>query len=214
MKRAVSTFWKDEGASVSLEAVIIMPILAWVFVASFVFFDAFRVYNTSIKATYAVADVLSRRTATIASSDIEGLADVFQFLTRNTAGSSMRVTQITRQQGGYRIDWSHGTDGMTYIRASDFPDFIDRIPIMAYGDRMLIIETFLPYRPAFDAGLSEQEFVNFTVTRPRFAGQVAFDADLPNSYVYDNNASPTGQDGFYYVDEDETPDPTWDNASY
>ena len=209
----IRRFIRSEDASVAIEAVIIMPILAWVFVASFVFFDAFRVYNTSIKATYAVADVLSRRTSQISSTDIEGLADVFQFLTRNTAGSSIRVTQITRQAGGYRIDWSHGTDGMTYIRASDFPDFIDRIPIMAFGDRLLLIETFLPHRPAFSAGLSDQEFVNFTVTRPRFAGQVAFQANLPNSYVYDNNALPSGNDGFFWVDPDgwdDSYDPDWD----
>ena len=216
MKRMIRAFWKDEGASVALEAVIVMPILAWVFVASFVFFDAFRVYNTSIKATYAVADVLSRRTSEIASSDIEGLSDVFQFLTRNTAGSALRVSQITRQEGGYRIDWSHGTDGQTYIRASDFPDFIDRIPIMAFGDRMLLIETFLPHRPAFSAGLSDQEFSNFTITRPRFAGQVAFVADLPNSYVYSNNGYPSGQDGFFWIDDpddEEDDDPDWDNWS-
>ena len=214
MSRSLRRFWQDEGASVALEAVIVTPILAWVFVASFVFFDAFRVYNTSIKATYAVADVLSRRTSEIASSDIEGLADVFQFLTRNTAGSALRVTQITRQQGGYRIDWSHGTDGLTYIRASDFPNFIDRIPIMAFGDRMLLVETFLPHRPAFSAGLAAQEFVNFTITRPRFAGQVPFNADMGNSYVYSNNGTPTGQDGFYYTNEeggaDPAHDPDWD----
>lgn len=212
---ALRSFWKDERASVALEAVIVTPILCWTFVASFVFFDAYRVYNTSIKSTYAVADVLSRRTTVIASTDIEGLADVFQFLTQNTAGSSMRVTQITRQQGGYRIDWSHGTDGMTYVRASDFPDFIDRIPIMAFGDRLLLIETVLPYRPAFSAGLSEQEYVNFTVTRPRFAGQVAFDANLDNSYVYHNDGTPTGQDGFYWIDEPpddgSDDDPDWDH---
>ncbi|PIV74047.1 MAG: hypothetical protein COW55_10745 [Rhodobacteraceae bacterium CG17_big_fil_post_rev_8_21_14_2_50_65_11] len=215
MLTALRTFWRDDRASVAIEALIVMPILTWVFVASFVFFDAYRVYNTSIKATYAVADVLSRRTSEIASSDIEGLAGVFQFLTQNTAGSSMRVTQITRQAGGYRIDWSHGTNGMTYVRPSDFPDFIDRIPIMAFGDKMLLIETILPYRPAFAAGLSDQEYVNFTVTRPRFAGQVAFDADMANSYVYSNSGAATGQDGFYYIDgapddgSDDNPD--WDH---
>lgn len=216
MTQLIRTFWKDDRASVALEAVIVMPILAWVFVASFVFFDAFRVYNTSIKATYAVADVLSRRTSEIASSDIEGLSDVFQFLTRNTAGSALRVSQITRQEGGYRIDWSHGTDGLTYIRASDFPDFIDRIPIMAFGDRMLLVETFLPYRPAFSAGLADQEFTNFTITRPRFAGQVPFEADLPNSYVYSNNGYPSGQDGFFWIDgepDGTDDDPDWDNWS-
>ncbi len=219
MSNLIKRFWKDDGASVAIEAVIVTPILAWVFVASFVFFDAFRVYSTSVKATYAVADVLSRRTANIASTDIEGLADVFQFLTRNTAGSAIRVTQITRQELGYRIDWSHGTDGLTYLRASDFPDLVDRIPIMAFGDRLLMVETFLPYSPAFSVGMSEQNFTNFTVTRPRFAGQVPFTANLANSFVYDNNASPSGQDGFYYIDgppDDEVTndDPDWDNWDY
>lgn len=203
MTPMIKKFWQREDASVAMEAVIVMPILTWVFIASFVFFDAFRVYNTSIKATYSVADVMSRRTTTIASTDIEGLAEVFQFLTRNTAGSALRITQITRQTGGYRIDWSHGTDGLTYLRASDFPDFIDQIPIMAFGDRMLLVETFLPHRPAFSVGLADQEFVNFTVTRPRFAGQVAFNANLGNSYVYVNDGTPMGEDGFYYVEPNE-----------
>ncbi|MGR3640740.1 TadE/TadG family type IV pilus assembly protein [Alterinioella nitratireducens] len=198
MRAMIRNFWRRDEASVALEAVIVMPILTWIFIASFVFFDAFRVYNTSIKATYSVADVMSRRTNTISSTDIEGLAEVFQFLTRNTSGSSLRITQITRQTGGYRIDWSHGTDGLTYLRASDFPAIVDQIPIMAFGDRMLLVETFLPHRPAFNVGLSDQEFVNFTVTRPRFAGQVDFNANLGNSYVYENDGSPTGTDGFYY----------------
>jgi hypothetical protein len=211
MKRLIRNFWCRDEASVAVETVIVMPILAWVFIASFVFFDAFRVYNTSIKATYSVADVLSRRTASIAASDIEGLADVFQFLTRNTAGSALRITQITRQAGGYRIDWSHGTDGMTYLRASDFPEIVDQIPIMAFGDRMLLVESYLPYRPAFNAGLSDQEYVNFTVTRPRFAGQVPFVDDMGNSYTYVNDGSPQGEDGFYYIDPemDVDTDPDW-----
>ncbi len=215
MRNMLKKFWKEEKATVALEAVLLTPILAWVFIASFVFFDAFRTYNTSIKATYAVADVLSRRTAEIASSDIEGLSDVFQFLTRDTEGTAIRITQITRQTSGYRVDWSHGTDGMTYVRESDFDDFVDQIPIMAFGDRLLLVETVLPYSPAFSVGLTEQDFYSFTVTRPRFAGQVAFDADMGNSYVYDNGNDVFGTDGIYYVVEDDgvDDDPAWDGGS-
>ncbi len=35
-------FWKDDSAAVAFETVIITPVLAWTFIASFVFFDAFR----------------------------------------------------------------------------------------------------------------------------------------------------------------------------
>ncbi len=202
--QTLKTFLRDERASVALEAVIIMPILTWFFVGSFVFFDAYRTYNTSIKSTYSVADVLSRRTASIASSDIEGLADIFRFMTRDTEGTSMRVTQITRQDNAYRIDWSHGTDGMTYLRPVDFDEeLLGQIPIMAFGDRLLLIETVLPYEPAFSIGMESQEYYSFTVVRPRFAGQVAFDADMGNSYVYENGTDTYGYDGIVYDPPDD-----------
>ena len=65
MKRLIKAYWKDERASVALEAVIVIPILAWVFVASFVFFDAFRVYNTSMSV---LAISLVRRDSTSATA--------------------------------------------------------------------------------------------------------------------------------------------------
>ena len=202
MIRSLRKFWTDQSAAVAIEAVIITPILAWLFVASFVFFDAFRTYNTSIKATYSMADVLSRQTESIRSTDIEGLSDIFQFMTRNTSGTAMRVSQITRRQNGHRIDWSHATDGRTRLRDADLADREDNIPVMAFGDRLLLVETFLPYVPAFTVGVGEQEFTNFTVTRPRFAGQVPFIADLPNSYVYTRNGT-SGWDWDDWEEDDE-----------
>jgi hypothetical protein len=52
----------DERAAVAFETVLMTPILVWAFIGSFVFFDAYRVYNTSVKTTYMVADMLSRQT--------------------------------------------------------------------------------------------------------------------------------------------------------
>ncbi len=188
MRRYVRRFLKDTDAAVAMETLIITPILAWLFVASFIFFDAFRAYNTSLKATYAIADVLSRQTDTIFGSDLEGLADVFDHITRNTAGSSMRVTEISQSDDQYLIRWSYATDGRARLFNANLPEFEEQLPVMAVGDRILLVETFLPYDPFFDLGFEGIEFTNFTVTRPRFAGLVPFNDGSAPTYC------PTGCD--------------------
>lgn len=168
-------FLAETRGAVAMEALIITPILAWAFVGSFVFFDAFRTYATSLKATYAVADVLSRELDWIYGSDIEGFAEIFQHITRNTSGSSMRVSQVAYDGTNLSIDWSYPTGGETRLRDSDVGDIADQIPIMASGERVILVETFVPYRPFINVGIDDFEFTNFTVTRPRFTGQLQFD---------------------------------------
>ncbi|MBF9030214.1 pilus assembly protein [Rhodobacterales bacterium HKCCE3408] len=180
MLRPVRIFVRNERAAVALEAIIMTPILAWLFTASFIFFDAFRTYNTSLKATYAIADVLSRQTDLVYGSDIEGLANIFQHISRNPGGSSMRVSEIrwdadAGSDGEYAVDWSYPTGGETRLRDSDIPNIIDQLPVMANGERVIVVETFVPYDPYFTVGIDDIEFTNFTVTRPRFAGQLPFD---------------------------------------
>lgn len=165
-------FAADERAAVSIEAAILLPTLVFFYISAFIFFDAFRVYATSVKATYAVADVLSRQTTFVFASDIEGLNSIFQHLTRNRDGSDMRVSQVHQSNDGLEVEWSYGTGAQTILRDQDLPGIDDRIPEIALGERVIIVETRLPYRPIFDVGISEQVFENFTVTRPRFAGQI------------------------------------------
>ncbi len=71
----------DDAGSVSVETVIIMPILLWVYVATFVIFDGFRTHNQNVKAAYTIGDMLSRETNAIDNAYLEGLSDVFDFLT-------------------------------------------------------------------------------------------------------------------------------------
>ncbi len=176
-------FWTDTRAAVAFEAVIILPILTWAFMSSFIFFDAYRVYTSSIKANYAIADVLSRQTNTITAYDINGLNEVFQHLVRDTSGTRMRVTQVAWDGSSYSVDWSYGTTGEAQLFDSSLEEIQELLPVMAVSERIILLETFVPYQPAFDAGLTLMNFENFTFTRPRYAGQVPFDdsEDPPSS---------------------------------
>lgn len=177
--RRLRRFWKDETAAVTLEAVIITPVLALAFLGSFVIFDAFRTYNTSIKATYAVADILSRQTSTVFPADIEGMAEIFEYMVRNQGDAQLRATQIVYDENEddnqHTVEWSYATNNKERLFTANLTNLEDRLPIMADEERILLIETFIPYRPAFSIGLGLMTFENFTVTRPRYAEKVPFE---------------------------------------
>lgn len=176
MKRLFKHYLRDTSAAVSFETVIIFPILLWAWVGTFAFFDAYRVYNTSIKATFTVADLISRQTSTVYGYDIEGMARMLDSMIRDTNGVEMRVTQILRDtEGNYRVDWSHGTGTQAELFTASLDALNGRLPDMANGERVVLVESFVDYEPAFNVGLNDLTFENFTLTRPRYAGQVPYD---------------------------------------
>lgn len=180
IKAALKHFRTDERGASALESIIIVPALIWVFVSSFVFFDAFRTYNSSVKATYTVADVLSRQTRTVTAFDIEGMAELFNNLVRNNGDVRMRVTQIhyTAATDTMAVEWSYATNNEARLFTANLTDMEELLPQMADAERLLLVETFIPYRTAFDLGLDVITFRNFNFTRPRFAGQVPFDPTI------------------------------------
>lgn len=179
MKRLFMNYLKDTTAAVSLESVIVFPMLTWAWVGTFAFFDAYRVYNTSIKATFTIADLISRQTSTVYGYDIEGMATMLEAMIRDTDGVEMRVTQILRDTSGdYRVDWSHGTGTQAQLYTANLAAIEDRLPDMANGERVVLVESFVDYDPAFNIAINDLTFDNFTLTRPRYAGQVPYDDDM------------------------------------
>jgi hypothetical protein len=177
LPRVIRRFCKDENAAIAMETVIITPVLAWCFIASFVFFDAFRTYNSSIKATYAVADIVSRQTNMLFESDIEGYANIFEHLVRNNGNARLRVSQIfyNGNTDTYCVEWSDATNGEAELFTANLPDIEELLPNMAHAERLILVQSSIPYQPVFRAGIDIITFRNFTFTRPRYAGQVPFE---------------------------------------
>lgn len=175
--RKIRRFWKDDSAAVALETVIITPVLVWCFIGSFVFFDAFRTYNSSIKATYAIADIISRQTNTVLESDIEGLSEIFEHLVRNNGDARLRVSQIFYNgiTDSFCVEWSDATNGEAELFTANLVDMEELLPRVAHTERLILVQSFIPYQPVFNAGMDVITFSNFTFTRPRYAGQVPFE---------------------------------------
>ena len=66
-------FRRSEEGSLSVETIFAIPMLVWAITATFVFWDAFKTLNVSQKATYTVADMLSRETQTIDADYLTGM---------------------------------------------------------------------------------------------------------------------------------------------
>ena len=179
LRSDASTFLRsDQAGSVSFETVLILPLLLWFYVGSFVFFDAFKAYNRNVKAAYTVSDMLSRQTDAIDNAYLEGLTDVFDYMATQRHNSWLRIAQV-RWQGRnnrYRVDWTRGTNGKnsTRIRNSNLNEIEDRLPPLVNGERILIVDAYTEYTPAFSVGLSPTITLrNFVATSPRFAPQLA-----------------------------------------
>ena len=168
----IRRFWADTSAAVAFETVLVLPLLIWAYIGSFVFFDAFRTYNTSVKASYTIADLISRQQEMIGPDDIVGYANIMTHIVRDTPPIRMRVTQIGMVDGDYQVDWSHGVNGAARLFTATLPQIEDRLPLMGNGERVVVVETTVFYSPPFDLGLTDIDFDNFTLVRPRYAGQV------------------------------------------
>ena len=92
IKRLCARFRREERAAVSTEFVLILPLLLWWYVGSFAFYDAFRDYNVTVKASYTLGDILSRQTE-IDNDYLDGLESLLEFMTAGT-GAWLRVSSI------------------------------------------------------------------------------------------------------------------------
>ena len=59
-RRVLARFLRDQDGSASIEAVIMMPMVFWVYLAMFTFFQTYQEYYTNQKAAYTIGDMISR----------------------------------------------------------------------------------------------------------------------------------------------------------
>ncbi len=163
---------REEGG-VTVEAVIIMPILAFFYCATFVWFDAFRQKTLVMKASYAVSDVLSRQSQ-VDEAYLDNMLDVLAYMIPSGETPQMRVSLIEYNTRGnpddtfYRLRWSHGQNGLPDLTQEMLDRDTSWIPVMGDLDAVVVTETFVPYKPILNVGIKETTYSNTYVTRPRF----------------------------------------------
>ena len=184
--KAFSRFRDDDEASLSVEAVLVLPFLLWAFLAVFTFFDVYRAKNLSLKGNYAISDLLSRETNTLDMAYLNGAENLYQYLTQSGESSWLRVTVVTCTEDcaveadrTLEVDWSRATDELDVYDNTDVMGGLKSIiPLMAEGERLIMVQTSMQYRPPFSealTGIGARTFTDTVMTRPRFAPQLCFE---------------------------------------
>jgi hypothetical protein len=167
--------WSDESGGLSVEFAVLFPALILVYMAMFVFWDAFHARSVVVRATETVADMMSRETGSFDEAYLEGMHEVFEWLASGSPQTQMRLTAVGTtidDQGGevFDIFWSHATsDGLAEIDAEQLRA---GVPTPAVGEQLLVLETFYSYAPLFGVAIPAQEFHNLVATRPRYVPRI------------------------------------------
>lgn len=179
LKRHSRAFLASERGSLSIEAVIILPVLVLFFLVSFTFYDAYRTQTVITKAGYTIADLLSRNPQTVNTTDVDGLWDIFQFITRGRDEGFIRVSRVIRfvdTANGideYRVEASYATGDQAAMTSTELTANLARIPILAANSTVTVVETYSPYVPPFFIGLDAYTMESWTVTPQRSGNPIA-----------------------------------------
>ncbi len=174
--RILGKFYRDEKGIITVEAVIIVPIILFLLFALVVYFDGFRQKGVNLRAAYTVSDLLSRQYPTVDEDYVDGLKSIYDYLVDSPDDSSFRVSMVqfdsedlNNDDDGFAfLKWSHGIGEYNDLTDSTLDDIRDRIPLMAHGDSLLILETKMTYTPNFSSGIVPFDIEYLIATRPRF----------------------------------------------
>lgn len=182
IRSRLARFRSDVSGVVSVEAALISPLLLGLFGATFVWYDAFRTMNETIKGTYTVADMVSRQQTSLPEEAFDGLAFAFDFMVRSNSPTDLRLSSIVcldkcddPNDRELEMCWSWATAGWDPHDEISVRELFAAIPLMTLGDTVVVTEGRAQYTPLFDRWLDEVDLENVIVTRPRFAPEIGYE---------------------------------------
>ncbi|MCX8224499.1 MAG: hypothetical protein OTI35_00380 [Sulfitobacter sp.] len=166
---------QDEG-SVSLEAMILMPMVFWVFAAMFSIFETYKELSLNQKAAYTIGDMISRETVPIDTEYLDGAQHLLNYITNSQEQSDLRVTSLKFNDADNRfyVDWSRSRGSVLPATDSDVATWTDRLPSIPNDEYIVVTETMTTFSPPFNIGLGTPNIENFVFTRARYAPRVLF----------------------------------------
>lgn len=189
-------FRDDSRGTMSLEAVIVIPMVVFTLMLTTVFADFFRSNTTAVKASYTIADTLSRRSEPVDGTYIEGLNQLYAYLARARQETTLRVTSIAWNvpENEYQVVWSYGAEGREPLTTPQVNEHLaERLPTLPVGETVILVEADMRYVPLLPDWFDIRAFSSVIVTRPRFTSQLRFDTG--DGIIFLPDGPPTCDDG-------------------
>jgi hypothetical protein len=177
----IGAFLRDERGNMSIETVIVIPLLMFALIGGLTYWNAFNANSRTAKVAYTIGDIMSRHTA-VDDTDMTYLFDLQnKMLPGNVVQRQLRISSICFEDGQYTVLWSYTRSGadilaLPVLTEAEIP--IEIMPSMAPQDSVILVELRGSWTPQFlNYGLSGATWNNALVTRPRFVKYVPH-ADL------------------------------------
>ena len=185
---AAASFLRRAEGAVTVETVIVLPVLVWTFVAMAVFWDAYRAGTVALRATYTIGDLVSRETRCLDQGYLDGLRGVFDSLAASGRPGGVgrdgpsairvswvreRITNVESRDGEPDLVTTETELQASYVSGAIAPvaalgDIEDLVPPLAPGDQLIVVQTSVPWTPVMDVGLIARDFEGVATTRHRF----------------------------------------------
>lgn len=174
-------FSRREDGSLSIEAVLALPFLVWAILATLIFWDAFRTLNVSQKATYTVADMISREQELITPDYLQSVHEIYDYLAASDGENKLRISLVEMVPDEDDADTATLTllhscvEGNNTAALVDVSEIEDRIPLLAAGDQLIVVESEQEWAPNFAVGLATYRFYELALAIPREGRSPGFD---------------------------------------
>jgi hypothetical protein len=165
---------RDERGTVTIEFMLWTPVLAFWFVASAAFFDAYKSRGDAAKAAHTLSDIASRQIEMTSAflNELHVLEN--NLLPRVPDGKRLRVSsvQYVAADDEFKVLWSEPLGGGVAMLNEDIP--LSILPEMADLDTVILTELAAPYQPFTNwAKIEITEWSFVLVSRPRFVSAIA-----------------------------------------
>ena len=175
-------FRDDETGTVTIEMVVVLPLLFWGLAATYELFELHRYNSARDKAGYVVADMLSREMQSVTPTYIDNTKTVFDTISNDNGENQIRVSVVhyDNDSDEFSVRWSQvrGPGTLEVLTDQDVRNAHDSLPNMNDGEEVIVVESQSKYPALFNIGLSDDLMIeNRILTSPRFAPQIIWEDD-------------------------------------
>lgn len=180
-RQRLARFRERTDGVMTVEMVITLPFLFWMITTSFELFEVHRYKAARVKATYTVADMLSRELLPVNDTYITNAKALFDSLTLDNGANQLRVSVVLYRSSAdeFEVRWSEvrGPGDFAPLTTAQVATAHDQLPILQGGEELIIVESNSTYRPVFKyPGLNNDYEVNTkTFSSVRFQSQLCWE---------------------------------------
>ena len=168
------SFVRREDGAAHIEAMIMIPLMFAVMMASLSMLDLLRQHSAHQKAAFTIGDMVSRETLPLDQEYLVGMLYLLNTLTHTPQDSSVRLSIVRYDSSNdiMKLDWSKAQGAYQPHTNHAVREWTGRLPNMLHNERMIVVETAAHWESPLNIGLGRQVIDNFVFTRPRYSPQV------------------------------------------